>query len=310
MFIMMDTISNAMVHFEEVDVDIVNWHFQVFQIQDYARLDDPGLLTPEPDLPRNCPKEFSPLDALKSKALTRVNRTRQTEREFILGKIIFGIYSRSLISRIFDATGSLFGGVTHDYSAMVQALATARKCVDLNFVGIIFVSLPVHQSTGSRTYYSTTDSLEYFNQLSNSESAISSQLVPGLWASQHNMVSHDYIKYLSIYGLESLFNRTAWLEAIHQDVTLRDRIWLDSWEKESQVSVFYAYLQENKLLLKVLGRVAAGKAYDLLSKSKRFFSSLFRIANASFNIFPNRRRGGSSRKEPITLQDAIEGLRD
>ena len=42
---------------------------------------------------------------------------------------MFGCYSMELIDRIRLKSGTIFGGATHDYSAMVQALSLARSWV-------------------------------------------------------------------------------------------------------------------------------------------------------------------------------------
>ena len=144
---------------------------------------------------------------------------------------MFGCYSRELIDRIRSRSGTVFGGATHDYSAMVQALSVARTCVMLNAYEAIFFSLPRDQSLGSATATEPQRALQYYRAFTRPDSMLSSLLVPGVYASQHNMVAHDYKKFLPMYGNEHLFSERNWIRAIGTDLLSESMVWLNAAEK-------------------------------------------------------------------------------
>src|SRR5689334_12789493 len=88
---------------------------------------------------------------------------------------------------------------------MVQALSVARTCVMLNAYEAIFFSLPRDQSLGSATATEPQRGLQYYRTFTHPDSVLASLLVPNVYASQHNMVAHDFKKFLPMYG--NLFRR-------------------------------------------------------------------------------------------------------
>lgn len=227
--------------------DIVNWAYAPYVINDLNIPDGPGTLIEDNELVNKQYEFFDPIEALKFKAECSVQRNQQSTRDYAQGKIVFGVYSKELISRIRAHSGTLFGGATHDYSAMIQALSLAGTCVILNTYGVIFISLPINQSLGSLTANDANAALKYFEAFSDGESIIANLLVPGLYASQHNMVAHDYKKFLPMYGKSEMFNIRNWLRAIYDDLYSKDRTWGNINEKKLQVDLFFKYLKNNKI---------------------------------------------------------------
>lgn len=257
--------------------DIINWAYAPYVVEDVDNPGGAGILTEDRDLISKIVEYYDPLDALKFKAECRVPRNQQETRDYALGKIIFGAYSRALISRIRSKTGALFGGgATHDYSAMIQALSMAGKCVMLRTYGVIFISLPRDKSLGSLTASNSEWALRYFQEFNNGKEVIESLLVPGLYASQHNMVAHDYKKFLPLHGRMDFFNIENWLHAINSDLFSRGRIWATQEERKSQLNLLKIYLLKSKVTLK-----------KKLGRQNLFFTKLRRERDQALQaIFP------------------------
>jgi hypothetical protein len=230
--------------------DIVNWAYAPYAIDQIHRPSGSGTLIEDVTFLRGTPEQFDPLQALRFKASGEVPRSQQSTRDYALGKIIFGCYSRALIERIRATSGTLFGGATHDYSAMVQALSLAGSCVMLNGYGVIFITLPRDQSLGSLTATEAQWALRYYHAFTDKDRILEDLLVPQLYASQHNMVAHDYKKFLPIYDNLDLFNRENWLGAIADDLNARDKVWSDKRERAAQLRLFGEYLTQAGLVPK------------------------------------------------------------
>jgi glycosyltransferase involved in cell wall biosynthesis len=242
MVILPNTLEKAEAVIRSTKADIVNWAYAPYAIDDINDPAGSGVLTEEIQFLESRPRAYDPKKALQFKASGKVPRGQQQTPEYALGKIVFGCYSRDLIHRILGVSGTLFGGATHDYSAMVQALSMARKCVMLNTYGVLFISLPPDKSLGSLTAMDSQWAMRYFKSFTDSDIVIANLLVPGLYSSQHNMVAHDYKKFLPMYGNMHLFNAGNWLAAIAEDLNTESRIWSDAEEMNAQMNLFSEYL--------------------------------------------------------------------
>ena len=238
--------------------DIVNWHCALYYVDDAESPLGPGTLVQEFGFLSEQPEPYDPIAVLRTKADCAVPREEQATREFGLGKIVFGCYSRTLIDAIRATSGAIFGGATHDYSAMIQGLSLARTCVLLNKYEAVFFSLPRRQSTGSSTATEPQRALDYYRSFTHPDSVLASLLVPNVYASQHNMVAHDFKKFLPMYGNEHLFSERNWIRAIATDLLSQSMVWLNSAEKASQVNLFRRHVKRPGYLLalKLRRRVA------------------------------------------------------
>lgn len=244
MIILPDILSKVQDIIAKHDAEIVNWAYAPFTLVDPDVCDGAGTLVEDKRFLNNYYEFFDPIEALKFKAGCSVPRNQQTTRDYALGKIIFGVYSKELINRIHTQYGKLFGGATHDYSAMIQALSMAKTCVIINSYGIIFISLPANKSLGSLTASDSKWALKYFEEFTDTESIMSNLFVPELYASQHNMVAYDYKKYLRMYGHSKMFNAENWNKAILNDLSLENRIWQSKDEKKQQFNIFFKHLEK------------------------------------------------------------------
>lgn len=232
--------------------EIVNWSNAPYQIESTKYPSGPGTLILDDEFLEGGMEIYDPKAALAYKASCNVPRHGQSAKVYVQGKIIFGCYSKDLINQILENSGTMFCGATHDYSAMVQALSVAKTCVMLNTYGIIFISLPPDQSLGSLTDYDSQQALNYYKSFTNAQSILSNLLIPEVYASQHNMVAHDYKKFLPIYGNDDLFNEHNWFKAIYEDLTSNAKVWRDVVEKNQQLRLLKNKIGWKYVLLKIL----------------------------------------------------------
>lgn len=223
-------------------LDVINWTYAPYTIDDFGNPSGPGTLVEDVRFLRGSAVAFDPREALRFKASGEIPRDQQRTDEYAQGKIVFGFYSRTLIQKILAKTGAVFGGVTHDYSAMIQALSLAQGAAMLNSYGIIFISLPPDRSLGSLTASHAQSARRYFEAFDDGERMVEDLLVPGVYASQHNMVAYDYKKYLPAYGNDRLFDAGNWLASVAADLTSKGRVWSSSDEREAQLKLLKDYL--------------------------------------------------------------------
>lgn len=246
MVVLPSALSDAEAVIRASRADIVNWAGATYYVDDPKYPSGSGTLVEELEFLRGRPQPYDPRAALRFKASCVVPRDSNKTRtsDYVAGKIVFGCYSRDLVDRILATSGTVFGGATHDYSAMVQALSLARTCVLLKTYGIVFISLPRDQSLGTLTATEPQRALQYFRSFTDADSILASLLVPGLYASQHNMVAHDYKKFLPMYNNKHLFNETNWLSAIYSDLSAESKVWLDSAEQRAQFDLFNRFVNQ------------------------------------------------------------------
>lgn len=307
MILLPETLCRVYDAITETNADIINWTFYAYVTKDY---DNPGALG---DLHYSIQTDsveythYDPIEHLSYMASGIHARQNATRESYVKGKICFGCYSRGLIEKIIDKSGSLYGGATHDYSASVQALCLAKKCVMLNQPGIIFISLPLDKSLGNLTYFNSLAALEYFQSFKNCDQIIDSLLVPGLYSSQHNMVAHDYIKYLSIHNKRHLFIDKYWLNSIMGDLNLPEKIWSSTSERNSQLNMFNSHLNKNEKIYIL---------YKKISKKLEVYKSesylLFKLINHRFkNIEPEKNTNAQVprlMKKTLDLTEALKLL--
>lgn len=219
-------------------VDIINWAYAPYELDQSRNPSGSGRLTEELEFLSSQPSTYDPITALRFKAGGAVARGDQHIRDYVLGKIVFGCFSRQLIERIRARSGTLFRGATHDYAAMIQALSLARSCVMLNRCEVLFLVLPRDESLGSATATEPRRALQYFQSFTEGDALLASLPIPGLYASQHNMVAYDYQRLLPLYGHAHLYDQANWLFAIRSDLIDESKVWIDTAEKRAQLQLF------------------------------------------------------------------------
>ena len=249
MMLLPDTLEIASHVIKKTNAEIVNWTYVSYEAVDYLSPESNGVVNRESPITSGTEyEEYDSIKHLAFKSRGALSRSKESIRDYVKGKICFGFYSKELINRILEKTGSVYGGVTHDYSAMVQGLCLSKKSVILNNPGIIFVGLPLDKSLGSLTRFCSFSAFKYYESFPQPEKTLKSLFVPGLYSSQHNMVVHDYIKYLSVYDKKSLFYDKFWLSSIEEDLYLKGKTWRNEAEKKEQLNLFNSYISKYKWL--------------------------------------------------------------
>lgn len=281
MLLRTETLYQAEQAFLSSGAQILNWDYRIFdpQVEPYL---GPRATSEESRKTSPCHISiYDPLEALWFKANCVPDRTLQTNRDFARGKIVYGLYTMELIRAIRSKSGTLFGGATHDYAAMVQALSLANLGAEISCIGIDFLGLKPEESLGSLTSYSGEGVRLYYESFRDTKQIVENLMVPNLFASQHNMVAHDYMKFLPIYGLEFFFNRRGWIEAIKKDLSMPSRTWENEEQEVQQTNLFSEFVlveskKQRKSHFSLLNKCALGK--KLHFRLVRFFVSMRRVA--------------------------------
>lgn len=177
---------------------------------------------------------FSPSDELAWKVQGHVSRYEQTPSQYCRGKIVFGAYHRSLITRIEERFGMLFHDISPDYTSMVLALAVAKNAIELRSSAVVSISTDL--SNGMLAAVHDQHAIGYLKSLTDDVSGFSdNMLVPGLYASQANIVSHDYLSLSRRFELDVALESRNWLCHCIEDLGRPDRVW-SSGEVEREQS--------------------------------------------------------------------------
>lgn len=268
MMLLPDTLVRTECAVRKTGAEIINWLDINITFDDFLKAAESGSLEGFSRTSNTLFHKYDAISELQVKASGFTPRTSQSKESYITGKICFGCFSRELIERIKKNSGSLFGGCTHDYSAMVQGLCLAKGCAILDTPGIVFVGLPVDKSLGMLTYLQSAAALSYYQSFSNPDSMLSSLFIPDLYSSQHNMVASDYVKYLNHYHKSHFFVEKYWLRSIGLDLLVKDRIWINGKEKRLQYNMFLSFL------IKRPAALAYWPYYLIESRLKTYFASV------------------------------------
>lgn len=184
--------------------------------------------------------EYDPKQELLIKSQADVSREQQTRSTYSRGKICFGAYSKDLIEKIVNRTSHLFHDISPDYTSMILALETAKTAIELKNPGIVHINTDI--SNGGLAAVRDDYSLNFVMALKNPEEIMQQPLIKGLYASQHNMVSHDYLSLKQKYNLGFKFNITNWLLHIYDDLYRKPRIWSSIYAEHQQKGLFIDFL--------------------------------------------------------------------
>ncbi len=235
------TTVSSIIKDNEGPIDIVNWVYHSFSLIDHNKPMGRGYFDRSNSVGRRAIIELDPFEELSVKASGRISRNRQSMASYVTGKICFGFYSRELIAKVLNKSGGLFGGVTHDYSSMIQAFLLARRVILITEPMMIFLT---HRkiSIGMATQLESSSAIKYYSTFFNSEQTLGNLLVPHLYSSQHNMVASDYFKYLELYNKRELFKIENWVKLIWDDLNAEGKVWISDEEHASQLAIFQRFV--------------------------------------------------------------------
>lgn len=205
---------------------------------------------------------YSPATELAWKGEGRVSRYEQSPSQYCRGKIVFGAYRRNLIARVNTQFGQLFHDISPDYTSMVLALAIAKDAIELRSSAVVSMSTDI--SNGMLGAVHDQHALGYLRSLSEDIRGLcDNMLVPGLYASQANIVSHDYLALQRQFSLDVSLDVRNWLCHCIEDLGRPDRVW-SSPEVEQQ---------QSQLMQSFVLALPSGQQMEVIERLERRFEA-------------------------------------
>jgi len=220
-------------------------------------------------------RRYSPAEELDRRGEARVSRGEQSPAEYCRGKLAFGAYRRELVQRIVHRYGALFHNINPDYTSMVLGLAEAHDAIELASSCVVSVNTDISNGLLSDTH--DTAALGFLNSLAGGAASIlPNLLVPGLYASLHNWVAHDYLTLKRAYDLPFRFNTVNWLVYCREDIHRPERRWSDPRVEAEQKGLLRAFVEslEPAVVAMVEARLAARAAPALRPPLRRLVGRL------------------------------------
>jgi hypothetical protein len=187
-------------------------------------------------------RHFDPGRELDRRGRAAVARQEQSASDYCRGKLAFGAYSRDLIGRIIGRNGTLFRNISPDYTSMVLGLAEARDAVELDTSCVVQINTDISNGTLCDTHDDVA--LRFLNSLEGGAEAILPNLpIPGLYASLHNWVAHDYDSIRTANGLTFAFDLVNWLVYSSEDIHRPEREWSNPEIEAEQKDLLRGFLR-------------------------------------------------------------------
>jgi len=223
--------------------EIVSWVSDGYQPANYPDYFGAGVYTAvQADAVVNdAVVSYAPAAELAWKAEGRVSRYEQSPSQYCRGKIVFGAYHRNLITRITAQFGHLFHDISPDYTSMVLALSIAKDAIELRSSAV--VSMSTDLSNGMLGAVHDQHALGYLRSLSEDLRGLcDNMLVPGLYASQANIVSHDYLALQRRFSLDVSLEARNWLGHCIEDLGRPDRVWSSPVVEQQQSQLMESFI--------------------------------------------------------------------
>ena len=236
----LDIVAEAAIDVE--DLEIVSWPFDVYSPEDFQRYLGRGQYFRTRRTWEDSEKAdwnfFDPRGELHKRYTAPTSRNDQSSRDYAIGKIVFGAYSRGLVDHIVARHGKLFWEGSPDYTSMILALGTAVQAIELSFSGVLAVNTDF--SNGELNAKSDERSLQGIKRRGKEGLEIlRSMVVPGLYSSQHAVVSADYVRMARKLDERYELKVENWVFHCHSDLTRPDRSWSSDTAKKAQFRLLY-----------------------------------------------------------------------
>jgi len=239
--------------------EIVSWTGDAFDPTSYADYFGDGMYVGVESQARSRRyRRFSPARDLNRRGRAAVSRGEQSWSEYARGKLVFGAYRRDLVQRIVNRYGALFHNISPDYTSMVLGLTEARDAIELPVSFVVSINTDI--SNGMLSDTNDAAALAFLNSLAGgAESILPNMLVPGLYASLHNWVAHDFLTLRKSFGLSFEFRIPNWLAYCREDIYRSDRRWSDPRVEAEQKGLFEAFVESlgPSVVRAVQARIAA-----------------------------------------------------
>jgi len=201
---------------------------------------------------------FSPSGELDRRGAGEVARGEQTPSEYSRGKLVFGAYRRGLVEQIAARHGALFHNINPDYTSMVLGLSAADSAIELGSSCVVSINTEI--SNGMLCDTNDAAALAFLDSLAGgARSILPDMLVPGLYASLHNWVAHDYLLLKRDFGLSFQFDTANWLVYCTEDIDRPERQWSAPRVEEGQKALLQGFVEslEPAVAAAVQSRIAA-----------------------------------------------------
>ena len=214
------------------EVELVNWRNEGFNPVDENEDSRRGTFLPSSSVVE--PERF---DASAELARRMANRERRGADavHYVRGKIVFGAYSRSLLTRIAEQTGRVFYPLAPDYTSMVPACILARAALDLGRP--LLVSYNSARSNGQQQSLNPSYARAFIEAI---DPAILEALpIAGLYTSQHNVVGYDLVS----SGKRLPAGSVSELDPVNLVRRAREDLAVVVWDGEAERHEQYALLE-------------------------------------------------------------------
>jgi cellulose synthase/poly-beta-1,6-N-acetylglucosamine synthase-like glycosyltransferase len=221
--------------------DLVSWWNDGYDPDDEAGVVGDGILIPTPETREA--ERFDPTAELQ-KMFSLDQRRGEDPIHYFRGKIVFGAYSQTLLTRIREACGQIFYPLSPDYTSRIPALALTRGAIDVGRP--LLVSYNSRRSNGRRTASNASYAKSFV--LGAQSEALPRLPIPGLYTSIHNLVAYDCVTCAARLGPKSLPG----LDRANLVRRAREDLELVSWESESERDDQFALLEAEEARLGVV----------------------------------------------------------
>ena len=224
-------------------------------------------------------RTFSAASELDLRGAAQISRSEQSPAQYSRGKLVFGAYRRELVQRIVNRFGALFSTINPDYTSMVLGLTEAHAAIELASSCVVSVNTDI--SNGMLCDTNDDAALGFLNSLAGgAESVLPNMLVPGLYASIHNWVAHDYLTLKRAYDLSFEFDAANWIVYCHEDIHRPERRWSDPRVEAEQKGLLRAFVEslEPAVVATVHARLAERAAPERIPSLQRFRDRMARLS--------------------------------
>lgn len=251
--------------------ECVSWTSDTFYPDSFADYFGSGrYVSVSSDVHAGLYQHYSPAEELDRRGNAEIARAEQGSSDYCRGKLVFGAYRRELVERIVDGYGTLFHNISPDYTSMVLGLTEAHEAIELAVSCVVSVNTDI--SNGMLVDTDDAAAHRFLNSLAGGAAGIlPNLLVPGLYASMHNLVAHDFLELKRAFNLAFEFDTVNWLVYCNEDIYRPGRRWSDARLAAEQKRILGSFIEslEPAVATAVQARVAARPAPKPVRRSLR-----------------------------------------